>query len=106
QKMIEDVTGKIDSRVDQKLFLRSRLVDMLISDWDRHEDQWRWASFEENGCKIYRPVPRDRDMAFFVSEGILPWLSTRKFLLRKIQGLDYDIKDLRGLNTQAQHLDR
>ena len=105
-KMIEKVTEKIDSRVDQKLFLKSRLVDMLISDWDRYEDQWRWASFEENGRKIYRPVPRDRDMVFFVNEGILPWLSTRKFLLRKIQGLDYDIKDLRGLNTQAQHLDR
>ncbi len=45
-------------------------------------------------------------MAFFVNEGILPWLSTRKFLIRKIQGLDYDIKDMAGLNTQAQHLDR
>ncbi len=105
-KMIEEVTGKIDSRVDQKLFLKSRLVDMLISDWDRHEDQWRWASFEENGGKVYMPIPRDRDMVFFVSEGVLPWLSTRKFLLRKIQGLDYDIKDIRGLNSQAQHLDR
>ena len=105
-KMMEKITEKIDSRVDQKLFLKSRLVDMLISDWDRHEDQWRWASFEENGNKIYRPVPRDRDMAFFVSEGFLPWLSTRKFLLRKIQGLDYDIKDMAGLNSQAQHLDR
>jgi hypothetical protein len=104
--MIEKVTGKIDLRVDQKLFLKSRLVDMLISDWDRHEDQWRWAFFEENGSKVYKPVPRDRDMAFFVSEGVLPWLSTRKFLLRKIQGLDYDIKDIRGLNSQAQHLDR
>lgn len=105
-KMIGRITGNSGSRVDQKLFLRSRLVDMLISDWDRYEDQWRWASFEENGSQVYRPVPRDRDMAFFINEGILPWLSTRKFLLRKIQGLDYDIKDIRGLNTQAQHLDR
>lgn len=105
-KMIEKVTENHDSRVDQKLFLKSRLVDMLISDWDRYEDQWRWASFKEDGSTIYRPIPRDRDMVFFVNEGILPWLSTRKFLLRKIQGLDYDIKDLGGLNTQAQHLDR
>lgn len=106
QKMIEKVTENQDSRVDQKLFLKSRLTDMLISDWDRYEDQWRWASFEENGNTIYRPVPRDRDMAFFVNEGILPWLSTRKFLLRRIQGLDYSIKDLKGLNSQAKHLDR
>jgi hypothetical protein len=105
-KMIEKVTENHDSQVDQKLYLKSRLVDMLISDWDRHEDQLRWASFKEDGKTIYRPVPRDRDMVFFVNEGILPWLSTRKFLLRKIQGLDYNIKDLSGLNTQAQRLDR
>lgn len=105
-KMIEKVTEEHESSVDQKLLLKSRLVDMLLSDWDRHEDQWRWASFKEDGNTLYRPIPRDRDMVFFVNEGILPWLSTRKFLLRKIQGLDYDIKDLSGLNTQAQRLDR
>lgn len=105
-KMIEKVTEEHDSSVDQKLLLKSRLVDMLLSDWDRHEDQWRWASFKEDGNTLYRPIPRDRDMVFFVNEGALPWLSTRKFLLRKIQGLDYDIKDLSGLNIQAQRLDR
>lgn len=104
--MIKNVTENPEYLVDQELFLKSRLVDMLLSDWDRHEDQWRWASFKENGKTIYRPIPRDRDMVFFVNEGILPWLSTRKFLLRKIQGLSYDIKDLGGLNSQAQRLDR
>ncbi len=105
-KMLEEISNDHKSRVDQFQYLRSRLVDILISDWDRHEDQWRWAAFKENGATIYRPVPRDRDMAFFVVEGIVPWFSTRPFLLRKIQGLDYKIKDLKGLNSQARHLDR
>jgi hypothetical protein len=105
-KMLEEINDDQKSCVDQFQYLRSRLVDMLISDWDRHEDQWRWAAFKENGATVYRPVPRDRDMAFFVVEGIVPWFSTRPFLLRKIQGLDYQIKDLKGLNTQARHLDR
>jgi len=29
--------------VDQYQYLKSRLFDMLISDWDRHEDNWRWG---------------------------------------------------------------
>ena len=31
-----------DNYVDEKFLLRSRLFDMMIGDWDRHEDQWRW----------------------------------------------------------------
>ena len=39
---------------------------MLIGDWDRHQDQWRWIEFKENGKKVYRPMPRDRDQAFSI----------------------------------------
>jgi hypothetical protein len=55
-----------DHQVDQRSFLRHRLFDMWMADWDRHEDQWRWATFsgEEGGTTIYRPIPRDRDQAF------------------------------------------
>ncbi len=28
--------------VDPREYLKARLVDWLIADWDRHEDQWRW----------------------------------------------------------------
>ncbi len=62
-----------DNYVDEKFVLRSRLFDMLIGDWDRHEDQWRWAQFNlADGRKMFRPVPRDRDQAFFNFDGILP----------------------------------
>src|SRR5690606_20878663 len=44
--MVEDVEDDQDHRVDQRFFLRNRLLDMLMSDWDRHADQWRWASLE------------------------------------------------------------
>src|SRR6185295_161092 len=35
-----------DNYVDEKFLLRSRLFDMMIGDWDRHEDQWLWAQFK------------------------------------------------------------
>ena len=51
---------------------RRRLFDMLIGDWDRHQDQWRWIEFKENGKKVYRPMPRDRDQAFSImADGFL-----------------------------------
>jgi hypothetical protein len=49
-------------RVDARAFLTARLVDVLIGDWDRHRDQWRWAKIP--GREGWQPIPEDRDMAF------------------------------------------
>ena len=35
-------------KVDQEYILRARLFDILIGDWDRHDDQWRWGEFKED----------------------------------------------------------
>jgi hypothetical protein len=49
-------------RVDARAFLAARLVDVLMGDWDRHRDQWRWAKIP--GQERWQPIPEDRDMAF------------------------------------------
>jgi hypothetical protein len=50
------------ARPDTRAFLRARLVDLLIGDWDRHRRQWRWASVP--GREGFQPIPEDRDQAF------------------------------------------
>jgi len=71
----EKITKNNNHKVDQAWALRSRLFDQLIGDFDRHDDQWRWARFEEDGKKIYRPVPRDRDQPFSKYDGVLVFLA-------------------------------
>ncbi len=104
--MIDNVHDDSDHRVDQPFLLKSRLFDVFINDWDRHEDQWRWATFKDDGLIIYRPVPRDRDQTFFVNEGIVPWIGARDFAYWKNQGFDYKIKDIDGLTLNARYIDR
>jgi len=105
--MFDDFEDDHDNQMDQDHFLRSRLFDVFISDWDRHEDQWRWAKFEEKGdIVLYRAVPRDRDQTFFLNEGIFPWISSRRFALWINQGLDYEVKDMAGMISQGRWLDR
>jgi Omp85 superfamily domain len=65
-----------------------RLLDILIGDWDRHEDQWRWTSFEDGKDKIYTGVPRDRDQVMHVNEGVLPYLSSRPWIDPQIGNFD------------------
>lgn len=59
-------------RLDERSYIRARIFDMLLGDWDRHEDQWRWAQDKKNedkGITNYIAVPRDRDQAFAKFDG-------------------------------------
>ncbi|WP_374948330.1 BamA/TamA family outer membrane protein [Mucilaginibacter sp.] len=71
-KTLEKLSKDNDNRFDGDEFMRARLLDLLIGDWDRHEDQWRWADKKQGDGKFYVAVPRDRDQAFHVTEGLIP----------------------------------
>ena len=80
---------------------------MAIGDWDRHQDQWRWAVFKEEGKTIYRPVPRDRDQAFsLMDDGALMSIAT--FLappIRLLRSYDSELKDPKWFNVEPFPLD-
>ncbi|HMB91224.1 MAG TPA: hypothetical protein VKP65_10280, partial [Rhodothermales bacterium] len=114
-KMYSEITDDNDHRVDQRTLARARLLDMLISDWDRHEGQWRWASFEpyeldstltgearEQG-KIYRPIPRDHDFAFNKMDGLIT--SKAGFFDPKFQDFEEGYGNLKGLNLNGRSQD-
>ena len=105
-KTLEKIQNDHDHIIDQKAVLRARLFDMLINDWDRHDDQWRWATFKKDGTTIYKPIPRDRDQVFFVNEGLLMWIISRDFLMPKFQGFDHKIRNVKGLGFNARYFDR
>ncbi len=96
-----------DNRVDQNFVVRNRLFDMWIGDWDRHDDQWRWAIFENKGKgETFRPIPRDRDQAFFVNDGIITAIASRKWALPKIEGFDEEVRWAPGISQNARFFDR
>jgi len=94
--------------VDQSAFIRARLFDMVIGDWDRHEDQWRWAEFKGEGKKIiYKPIPRDRDQAFSImGDGFLMGILTSITpSLHMLKSYDDELKDPKGFNFEPYPLD-
>ena len=82
-------------RVDQRWVARSRLFDLLIGDFDRHDDQWRWARVvDEDDYKLYRPIPRDRDHVFARYDGALLGLTSPYHpLLRQLTDYNAGIDD-------------
>ena len=107
----DDVLEKLhkdeDFVLDEVSYIRARLFDMLIGDWDRHDDQWRWIAFKENDKTVYRPMPRDRDQAFSImSDGFL--LGSAVTLIpsaRLLRNYDEDLKDVKGVNVEPYPLD-
>jgi hypothetical protein len=104
--VIENTIKSEDYQVDQQAVLRARLLDIYINDWDRHDDQWRWASFKEDGKTIYKPIPRDRDQTFFVNQGIIPGIAAMPFAMPKIQNFQPRTKYVIGLGFNARYFDR
>ncbi|MBQ4820568.1 metallophosphoesterase [Aquimarina sp. MMG016] len=95
-------------KIDEPSYIRARIFDMLIGDWDRHQDQWRWAEYElENGDHIFKPIPRDRDQAFSNFDG--GFLGTLRGLMgfaNQFQVYDDELKDVKWINSSATRLDR
>jgi len=106
--MLEKIKGDESYTVDQRDFIRARLFDMLIGDWDRHQDQWRWVEYEkENGDKEFQPVPRDRDNAFPKFDGA--GISILKLFMpsmRPWQNYGPKIKSVKWLNNSGNRIDQ
>lgn len=95
-------------KVDQDSYLRARLFDMLIGDWDRHQDQWRWSEFEDkDGNVIYKPIPRDRDQVFSNFDGaVFATLRTLVGITKQFATYGDDLNNVKWFNTAATYLDR
>ncbi|MCY7311964.1 MAG: hypothetical protein LH619_14400, partial [Chitinophagaceae bacterium] len=104
QKLEEDN----DNKVDQQALLRARILDMFVMDLDRHEGQWNWgANDNANGKgKTYYPIPKDRDQAFYINQGILPCLVKGRSLVPQLEGFKPAAKSISRFNFAARNLDR
>ncbi len=107
-----DLDRHPDHRVDAEFYLRARLFDMLIGDFDRHRDQWRWAAFEPRDLglltratgTVYRPIARDRDYAFHDPNGFL--IPIASHFDPRLRGFGGDIGSVGMLTESAREMDR
>lgn len=97
-----------DTYLDQKRVLKSRLLDFILGDYDKHDDNWRWVreDDQEKDIKTYIPVPRDRDKVFYKTSGLLPWILSHQWLKANIQPYAPEIRSVDQWNIYQRHFDR
>ncbi len=93
-----------DDLVDAHAFLRARLVDVFLGDWDRHRGQWRWATYDEGAPRRWLPVPRDRDQAFSKFDGVATRIVS--LYLPQFVRFEEEYPSIKRLHWNARAIDR
>lgn len=100
--LYEKLASGNQEEVDVEAFLRARLLDLLLGDFDRHRKQWRWARLP--GSPRWQPIPEDRDMAFVRYDGV--GLRIAKIYIPILQRYDEEYPFIKGLTLHGWEQDR
>ncbi|MGJ8592388.1 MAG: metallophosphatase [Aquaticitalea sp.] len=96
------------NQIDEPNYLKARLMDFVIGDYDRHYDQWRWAAYEkDDSTTVYKTIRRDRDQAFPKYDGIfLSLLKVGMIDFRSMEKYDDDVNSVKWMSRYAYPLDQ
>jgi len=56
-------------KVNQELYIRARLFDMLVGDWNKAAGNWNWISYQDKDSTFFDPIVVDRSFAFTRVDG-------------------------------------
>ena len=85
EDLVEYMEEHPEARIAKDEYIRARLFDVLVGDWDRHAGQWGWAKQENGEEVVFHPLPTDRDMVFYGISGFMPWLVSRPFFVGRLR---------------------
>ena len=91
-----------EEQIDARAFLKERLFDVLIGDFDRHDGQWKWLRRADQ--PVWEPLPEDRDEAFAKFDGFI--LSLIRPSQPKLVEFETHYPNMVGLTWQGRFLDR
>lgn len=105
EELLDTLQANKNFQVDQVLYIRERLLDMLIGDWNKIPENWNWLGRSEGDSILYAPIVIDRNHAFTKVDGVLFKQMLRVLGLGFIVNYDASPKSVRKENTLGFALD-
>lgn len=93
------------NEVDQRFYIRERVFDMLIGDWNKIPENWNWKLCSDGDKNVYRPLVVDRSHAFTKVEGFLFKQMLGVLSLGFISNYDEHIDNIKKFNKLGFTLD-
>jgi hypothetical protein len=108
QKVLEQLRASASNKIDETGYIRARIFDMLIGDWNRNESQWDWLSSSTNGITVYAPISKNSDQAFSkMGDGplmrLITYFSKKR---RNLENYSGELVNPKWLNKSAFTLDK
>ena len=102
--LFERLEKKENEFVNSKEYLKARLVDIFLGDWDRHADQWKWARYDGDDKKVWFPIPRDRDQVFAKFDGLLVRLA--EYVIPQFNSFENAYNNIEDLTWNGRFVDQ
>lgn len=91
---------------DQDLYIRERIFDIWVGDWNKTTENWCWQSRRQNDSVVFTPIVIDRNHAFTKVDGVLFKQVLKMLSLDFIVNFDSILlKDLKKMNKLGFALD-
>jgi hypothetical protein len=91
-----------EEKVDARAYLKARLFDVLMGDFDRHKDQWQWAKPRDG--ELWQAVPEDRDQVFAKYDGLV--LTLIRPSQPRLVNFEESYPRIFGLTWNGRYVDR
>jgi len=102
--MLESLENNLHNKVDELQYLKSRLIDIFLGDWDRSADQWQWLKLQTSTNIIWEPVPLTHRQAFVRLDGLLPTIAD--YAIPELEQCGENISSIENTTLTGRSLDR
>lgn len=104
-KLLDTIQVDKSYQVNQELYIRERLFDMLIGDWNKIPENWNWMAHQQGDSLTFDPIVIDRNHAFTKVDGVLFKQMLHVLGLSFIVNYEPSMKSVRKENTLGFSLD-
>ncbi|MCD8264901.1 MAG: hypothetical protein LUD02_12720 [Tannerellaceae bacterium] len=104
QEFIDTLLKDRQAKVNEELYIRERLFDILVGDWNKIPENWNWIP-EHKDSLLYDPWVIDRNHAFTKVDGVIFKQLLNILTLGFIQDYNGTYKKVKKFNTLGFPLD-
>lgn len=91
-------------KIDQLEYLKTRLMDIFLGDWDSQSEKWIWKAHKNEDRIIWTRISKNHDLAFSLFDGVFPYFGT--IAVRQIESFEETYPDISNLTYSANNTDR
>lgn len=105
EEVLKKIVENKHHKIDREQYIRARLLDMLIGDWNRNEAQWSWKKSIEGQDTIYTPYSKTREFIFPKYDGLFFNLLMRLAPFRHMENYKDQMRSAKWFNKIAYPID-